>query len=106
MCGAAEAFSGSGFSTIVASVVKSSDATDAAFSSATRETFVGSMTPDSNKSSYFSVYALNPNAPLPSLILVNYCDLTDHQEYFVTPLIDHPQRWYRRNPLQSLLVFD
>jgi hypothetical protein len=41
--GIAGAFSFSGFSQIVASVVMRSDATDAAFSSATRATLVGSM---------------------------------------------------------------
>ena len=53
-------FSFSGFSQITASVVRSIDATDAAFSSATLVTFVGSITPAFIRFSYSSVSALNP----------------------------------------------
>src|SRR5690625_5452696 len=55
-----------GFSTTTASVVSISAATDAAFSSAVRVTLVGSITPASIRSSYFSLLALYPNAPSPS----------------------------------------
>src|SRR5450432_193584 len=55
--------------TIRASVVSMSDATDAAFWSATRTTLVGSMTPAFTRSSYSSVAALKPKAPLPFLTL-------------------------------------
>lgn len=47
-----------GFSAISASLVSSKVATLAAFSSAVRTTLVGSITPDSTKSSYLSVAAL------------------------------------------------
>ena len=42
----------------MASVVSRSDAIDAAFWSAERTTFVGSMTPAATRSSYLSVAAL------------------------------------------------
>jgi hypothetical protein len=46
------------FSTMIASVVRRSEAIDAAFWSAVRVTFVGSMTPAWTRSSYVSVRAL------------------------------------------------
>ena len=58
ICGAD--FSFSGFSQMVASVVINNYATDAAFSNATRVTFVGSITPSATRLPYFSVYALKP----------------------------------------------
>ena len=49
---------GSGISTIAHSVVRNIPATEAAFSRATRDTLVGSMTPASNMFTYSSVRAL------------------------------------------------
>jgi len=48
----------SGFSATIASVVRSSPATEAAFCRANRVTLVGSMTPASRRSSYLSLSAL------------------------------------------------
>src|SRR5262249_55529585 len=59
----------SGFSAPIASVVRSSPATDAALSSAVRTTLVGSMMPAFSRSSYSSEAALNPNGPLPLFTL-------------------------------------
>jgi hypothetical protein len=56
-------------STTTASVVRNIPAMDAAFSRAILATFVGSITPDSNRFSYFSVLALYPKSAFPSLIL-------------------------------------
>src|SRR5256714_4959028 len=55
-----------GFSATIASMVRRSPATDAAFWSAVRTTLVGSMMPALIRSSYSSVAALNPKAPLAS----------------------------------------
>ena len=49
-----------GFSATIASVVSMSEATDAAFCSAQRLTFAGSMTPALIRSSYSPVAALKP----------------------------------------------
>jgi hypothetical protein len=49
-----------GFSAIIASVVSIMPATDAAFCSAVRTTFVGSMTPSLIRSTYWPVRALKP----------------------------------------------
>ena len=54
----------SGFSAIIASVVSSRPATDAAFCSAVRTTLVGSTMPAFIRSSNSSVAALKPKAPL------------------------------------------
>lgn len=56
--GIAGAASFSGRSTIAHSVVRNIPATDAAFSRATRDTLVGSITPASNMFTYSSVRAL------------------------------------------------
>ena len=53
--GAPDSFFSSGMSQMSASVVSSSDAIDAAFWSAERTTFAGSMTPACTRFSYFSV---------------------------------------------------
>src|SRR5207253_2318282 len=58
------------FSATIASVLSISDATEVAFCSANRATLVGSMIPASNRSSYWPVAALNPNAPAPSCTLL------------------------------------
>jgi hypothetical protein len=50
----------SGLSAIMASVVISSEATEAASSSAVRTTLAGSITPNLNMSPYSSVWALKP----------------------------------------------
>ena len=55
---AGAAAAGSGMSTIPHSVVRNMPATEAAFSSATRATLVGSMTPASNSLTYSPVLAL------------------------------------------------
>ena len=55
---AGAAGAGSGMSTIPHSVVRNMPATEAAFSSATRETLVGSITPASNIFTYSPVRAL------------------------------------------------
>ena len=55
---AGAAGAGSGMSTIPHSVVRNMPATEAAFSRATRATFVGSMTPASYMFTYSSVRAL------------------------------------------------
>ena len=60
------------FSTTSASVVRSSVAMDAAFCSAVRTTFVGSITPAFSRSSYFSVAALKPmrsTAPMTAAVI-------------------------------------
>src|SRR5438552_10438102 len=59
----------SGFSATIASVVRRSPATDAAFSSAVRTTLVGSMMPALSRSSYSSLAALKPKAPFPFFTL-------------------------------------
>ena len=59
-----------GRSAIIASVVRRSDATEAAFCSAVRTTLVGSITPALTRSPYSRVWALNPNGPVPSLTLL------------------------------------
>ena len=56
-CGAA---AGAGLSAITHSVVNNIDAMDAAFSNATLDTLVGSITPALNKFSKTSVLALKP----------------------------------------------
>ena len=56
--GIAGAAAGSGMSAIAHSVVRNIPATEAAFSRATRDTLVGSMTPASNMFTYSSVRAL------------------------------------------------
>src|SRR5882672_4305255 len=56
-------------SQMVASVVSSSAAMDAAFCKAERTTLVGSMTPASTRFSYFSVRALNPSSAFSSRTL-------------------------------------
>src|SRR3989442_8765739 len=66
---AAESSLSFGRSATIASVVSIKDATDDAFCRAKRDTLVGSMTPALNRSSYWPVAALKPNAPLPSLTL-------------------------------------
>ena len=62
----------SGLSATIASVVSSREATLAAFWSAVRTTLVGSMTPALIRSSYSSVWALNPVASLGVLDLVDH----------------------------------
>ena len=64
-CGAA----GAGLSAITHSVVNNIEAIEAAFSKATLDTLVGSITPALNKFSKTSVLALKPKSSLPSLIL-------------------------------------
>ncbi len=59
-CGIAGSFSPFGASAIIASVVSSKPATDVAFWSARRVTFVGSMMPNFTMSPYSPFAALNP----------------------------------------------
>ena len=58
--------SGSGFSVIAASVVKSNPEIDAAFSTATLATFAGSIIQALNILTYFSSLASNPKSSFPS----------------------------------------
>ena len=67
--GIPDSFFSSGISHTIASVVRSSEAIDEAFWSAVRTTLVGSMTPALTRSSYFSVAALKPKPPEPSITL-------------------------------------
>lgn len=60
MAGIEAALSSLGRSATIASVVMSSEATEAASCSAVRTTFAGSMTPDFTRSSYAPVAALKP----------------------------------------------
>ena len=57
------------FSARTHSVVRNIEAIEAAFSRATRDTFVGSMIPALSMSSYLSSRALYPKAPSPSRTL-------------------------------------
>lgn len=59
-CSPARSFTGSGSSVIVASVKRSTLATETAFSNATRTTFVGSMMPASTRSTYCLRLASKP----------------------------------------------
>jgi hypothetical protein len=67
----------SGFSATIASVVSSNPATDAAFCSAVRTTFVGPTIPAFIKPSKISVAALKPNAPL--LFLIRSSTIEPHK---------------------------
>jgi integrase len=70
-------------------------ATDAAFSSATRTTLVGSMTPASTRSSYVSVAALNPKLPVP--VLQPYLKTLAEGKTPVEKLFgDHWRDWVRK----------